>query len=241
MTAKRIDVHSHLIPGVDDGCPTLEESIRCARMLVAAGYSHCFCTPHIWPTDQRQTRQSLAQWTAQLQDRLAAMDIPLTLLPGGELNLHPAVTHTPPQRIISMALADRYILVDLWAERLPEFFTPAVKWLQDMGLTVILAHPERMRAVQLDPDLARRFADMGVLLQGNLQCFADHPDANPRLIAEQYLLEGRYFLLGSDTHNVEGLRSRLQGLNNAIALAGQQLIDRLTCENPRKLLPEGAG
>lgn len=206
-------------------------------MLVAAGYSHCFCTPHIWPSDQRQTRQSLAQWTAQLQDRLAEMDIPLTLLPGGELNLHPAVTSTPPQRIISMALADQYILVDIWAERLPAFFTEAIRWLQDMGLTVILAHPERMRAVQLDPDLARRFADMGLLLQGNLQCFADHPDADTRRIAEQFLLEGRYFLLGSDTHNVEGLRTRLQGLNNAIALAGEELIDRLTCENPRKLLP----
>ena len=45
----RIDVHSHLLPGLDDGCVSLDESLACARRLVAEGYTHSFCTPHIWP------------------------------------------------------------------------------------------------------------------------------------------------------------------------------------------------
>lgn len=234
---QRIDVHSHLLPGIDDGCPTIEESLACAQMLVDAGYSHAFCTPHIWPNDLRQNRQTLPHWTADLQSALATAGIPLTVMPGGELNLHPTVMETPLDRLVSPGLMDRYILVDMWAQVLPEWFDPTIKWLQERGLTVILAHPERMRAVQEKPELADKFEEMGILLQGNLQCFADRPDSYTRQTAELYLDQDRYFLLGSDTHNTEGLKHRLMGLKNAIKFAGNEKIDQLTKINPRKLLP----
>src|ERR1700733_2407622 len=176
----RIDVHSHLLPGVDDGCKTIAESIACARMLADAGYSDCFCTPHIWPSDLKLTRQTMRQWTKDLQAALDAAGVMLRVMPGSELNLHKEVTSTPRDRIISAGLGDKYILVDMWADRLPAWFEPAIRWLQEMKLTVILAHPERMRAVQDEPALCERFAEMGILLQGNLQCFADRPDADTR-------------------------------------------------------------
>ena len=74
---------------------------------------------------------------------------------------------------------------------------------------VILAHPERMAAVQNDPKLVDYFSDLGMLLQGNLQCFADPIGAPTRRVAEKLLAEGRYFLLGSDLHNLASLRMRL--------------------------------
>src|ERR1041384_2622527 len=93
MTAPgRIDTHSHLIPGVDDGCATLEQSIDCARMFVAAGFSHVFCTPHVWPNHPHVTRDNVGHWTATLQEEFDFQKIPLKLLPGGELNLHANVT-----------------------------------------------------------------------------------------------------------------------------------------------------
>ncbi|HEY7091037.1 MAG TPA: CpsB/CapC family capsule biosynthesis tyrosine phosphatase [Tepidisphaeraceae bacterium] len=235
----RIDVHSHLLPATDDGCDTVEESLQCARMLVGAGYSHCFCTPHAWSDRRMIARNTVPAYVAELQQSLDHAAIPLRLLPGSELNLHPKVMQTPEDKIIDLCLAGRYILVDMWAEKMPDWFEPAVRWLQAMNLTVILAHPERMRAVQDQPTLARQFADMGILLQGNLQCFADRPESYTRQTAELFLTEGHYFLLGSDTHNPAGLIKRLEGLNNAIQLAGAQTIDRLTMENPAKLLPPG--
>jgi protein-tyrosine phosphatase len=234
----RIDVHSHLLPGVDDGCPNLEESLACARMLVAAGYSHCFCTPHVWPNLPNQTTEIVPRKTRELQEALVVAGVPLRLLPGSELNLHPKVMETPATQIIPFALAGRFILVDMWADQLPDWFSPTIQWLKGMGLTVILAHPERMRAVQDRPELADTFAEMGILLQGNLQCFADRPDAHTRIVAERYLREDRYFLLGSDTHNAKGLEHRLQGLANAIRLGGEERVDKLTRQNPRTLLPE---
>jgi protein-tyrosine phosphatase len=239
MAQGRIDVHAHLIPGVDDGCPSIDESIACARILVSAGYSDCFLTPHVWPNLAAQNRDNLALWTSDVQSALTTAGIPLRVWPGSELNLQPGVTNTPAERIITYGLQDRYILVDMWADELPEWFEPTIRWLQGMSLTVILAHPERMRAIQDAPEIADDLAKMGVLLQGNLQCFADRHGSDTRRVAERYLKEDRYFMLGSDTHNVAGLQHRMIGLRYCIDQAGMETVDRLTKTNPRKLLPTG--
>jgi len=112
-----------------------------------------------------------------------------------------------------------------------------VRWLQDRGRTAILAHPERMRAVQVEPGLMDRFRDMGLLLQGNLQCLGDPAGTPTRDLGERFLLEGRYFLLGSDLHNLPSLPIRLAGLRRAIELVGEVGVAKLTVENPRVLLP----
>jgi protein-tyrosine phosphatase len=234
----RIDVHSHLLPGVDDGCESAQESIACARELVAAGYTHSFCTPHVVPGIPAVTQTSLAQWTADLQARFAEAQVPLTLLTGGEINISPGIEEAlTPDRLMTYASLGRYCLVDIWADRLPDFFEPAVRWLMSKGLKVILAHPERMKAVQIDPDLADYFADLGLLLQGNLQCLSDPPAKPTRVLAERFLTGGRYFLLGSDLHRLNTLAPRLQGLRNAIDLMGNKAIDELTIDHPRLLLP----
>src|SRR5688572_16918753 len=238
MTSGRIDVHSHLLPGVDDGCKTVADAIACARELVAAGYTHGFCTPHLWPNLTNVTRGEIARRTAELQRELDAADVPYRLLPGGELNLHGAVQQMPEEQIVSMDLGGKYILVDIWADRLPSFFQPSIRWLQGMGMTVILAHPERMRAVQDDPMLADYFQELGILLQGNLQCFGDRPGADTRETVERFLLDGRYFLLGSDSHNPQSMAIRTNGLKRAIEVGGDALIDRLTIENPQRMIAD---
>ncbi|HYO10399.1 MAG TPA: CpsB/CapC family capsule biosynthesis tyrosine phosphatase [Tepidisphaeraceae bacterium] len=238
--AGRIDTHSHLLPGIDDGCKTVAESIACARVLVANGYTHAFCTPHIWAKYVGVSRASVPRWCAALQAELDAAGVPLTLVPGGELNLFLGVTRTPADDIVPLALG-RHVLCDIWAAEIPHFFEESVRWLQDeLGLTVILAHPERMRAVQDRPERVEYFASLGMLLQGNLQCFADPPGADTRRCAEQFLLEGRYFMLGSDTHGPETIDVRMRGLKRVVELVGNARTNVLTRENPMKLIPSAS-
>ena len=237
----RIDVHSHLLPGLDDGCPTLEESLRCARALVAEGYTHSFCTPHIWPNlpaggSGPYKPDFIRRKTAELQTELDRAGVPLKLIPGGEINLRNDTLLTPPADLVTYGMGRKFALIDLWADKLPPFFESGVQWLQQQGLTVILAHPERMKAVQAQPELADYFKELGLLLQGNLQCLGDPDTAATRRVAERYLREERYFMLGSDLHNYAGLECRLTGLHRAIELAGPETVDRLTIHNPRELL-----
>ncbi|MDB5171796.1 MAG: hypothetical protein JWN51_569 [Phycisphaerales bacterium] len=233
----RIDVHSHLLPGIDDGCQTLEESLACARMLVEAGYTHSFCTPHIWPNLPDNNTSVITERVAKLQRELDEAAIPLRLFPGGEINLRPDTADLSAEDVVTYGMCRRHVLFDLWAEKIPAFFEPAVKHLQSMGLTTILAHPERMRAVQDDPGLADYFAEMGILMQGNLQCLGDPPTTQTRQVAEQFLAEDRYFMLGSDLHNLKSLPLRLKGLRRAIEAVGEDKVRQLTWDHPKQLLP----
>ena len=239
MTTGRIDVHSHLLPGCDDGCRSLDESIACARMMVAAGYTHSFCTPHVWPNLPGNSAEKIPRQVAVLQSALDGAGVPLRLIPGGEINLRADTPWTAVEALVSFGMQRKVVLIDLWADRLPPFFEPAIQWFQAMDFKVVLAHPERMAAVQRDPDLADYFSEIGLLLQGNLQCFSDPLGSPTRSVVERYLLEGRYFMLGSDLHNLASLPMRLDGLRRAIDLAGEEPINRLTITNPRGLLPPG--
>ncbi len=234
----RIDVHAHLLPGVDDGCATLADSLACCRMLASAGYSHAFCTPHIWPNFPDNRIAEIARRTADLQSALTQAGIRLQLFPGGEINLRPEAFETPDEEIVSYALHGKFVLADFWAETVPDFFEPLVRRYQSLGMKVILAHPERVRVVQNDPPIVEKFLEMDLLLQGNLQCFSDPLDSPNRTTVERFLLEERYFLLGTDTHNSQTLPMRLGGLARAIELAGLDTIAELTITNPRHLLPK---
>jgi protein-tyrosine phosphatase len=233
----RIDVHTHLLPGIDDGCKTVEESIECATELVIAGYTHAFCTPHIWPTYKGVSRTSVPRWCESLQSEFRKAGVPLKLIPGGEMNLYAGVEKTPEEDVVPLALG-KYMLVDMWAEKIPDFFEPAIRWLQGMGLTVILAHPERMRAVQDRPEVVKQFKSLGILLQGNLQCFGDRPEALTRQCAEHFLTNGEYFVLGSDTHNPQSMDVRMNGLKRAIEIAGDEKVNELTVTNPRRFVAD---
>jgi tyrosine-protein phosphatase YwqE len=140
--------------------------------------------------------------------------------------------------MVTYGMRGRHVLVDLWADELPAEFEGWIRYLQSRGLTIILAHPERMKAVQVQPALSDRFAEMGLLLQGNLKCLSDPLDTPTRTLGEKFLLEGRYFLLGTDLHRLDSLPGRLEGLARAIELVGDAAVNRLTVENPRGLLVE---
>lgn len=231
----RIDVHSHLLPSVDDGCASVEESLACARRFVSAGYTHAFCTPHMISSFPQARHRLIPGMVASLQQSLDTAKIPLKLLPGGEMNF-PQSRDLPDELTTTYNQAGRYALVDMWASEIPAHFEPSVRLLQEQGLTVILAHPERMRAVQDNPALADYFQGLGLLLQGNLQCFSDPDYAHTRRVAEQYLAQDRYFMLGSDCHQSETLDCRLRGIDRAIKLVGNDAVDRLMIDHPRKLI-----
>src|SRR5688500_7108931 len=116
MTTGRIDVHSHLLPNLDDGCTSVAESLMCARMMCSEGYTHCFCTPHIWPNlppgvGGGYKPDFLRRKTDELQAALDKERIPLKLIPGGEINLLKDTTFTPTADLVTYGLAGKVVLI----------------------------------------------------------------------------------------------------------------------------------
>lgn len=232
----RIDVHSHLLPGVDDGCQDLTESIACAKRMVEAGYTHSFCTPHIWPNlDNRPS--NIPTRVRILQQALDEAGVALKLLPGGELHLSERFCQTPVTELMTYNGQGLYALFDFWTQRFPVHFDSCLSYLRQSGIQPILAHPERIEAVQNEPEQLLEWVErQGLLLQCNLECLGESVLSPRRRLAERWLIENRYFLLGSDLHNLRGLEVRLQGLKRAIELVGEDKVWELTHTNPVKLL-----
>jgi len=231
----RIDVHSHLLPGVDDGCRDVAESIVCARQMVEAGYTHSFCTPHIW-AHLGNTLVSVAPRVTALQAELDKANVPLRLFPGGEMHISGTFCQTDPTQLVTYNNARRYALFDFWTERLPSYFETCIQHIRAAGIQPILAHPERIDAVQHDPDKVVEFLQAGLMIQCNLECLGDPVRGRRNELAEEWLREDRYFMLGSDLHRIDTLPVRLRGLHRAIEIVGEDKVWELTHTNPLKLL-----
>jgi len=237
--AGRVDTHAHLLPGVDDGCATVADSIAAARQLVAAGYTDVICTPHIWPNLTANTAGNIRRWTADLQAAYDAAGVGLTVHPGGELTLPSdwqRLRSLPVAEIVTADLAGRHVLFDFWDEILPDGLEQVVRYLVGLGIQPILAHPERIGAFQNDPAAVDRVVEWGCWLQMNTWTLMKSPGSKVRTVAERLLTAGRYQLFGTDTHDAAGVAERLQGLVAAADLVGWDAVDRLTRTHPAQLL-----
>ena len=235
----RIDMHAHLLPGVDDGCRSVADSVAVGRQLVEAGYTHAFCTPHVPPHLPADFPEKVRQWTFRLQGEYDAAGVPLTLHPGGELTLAaswPRLAEVTPDAIVTANLAGRFALFDFWADSLPHQLEPAVHHLIGAGMQPILAHPERIGAFQKDPSAVDRVQAWGCWLQMNTWTLTLAPTSPVRRTAERLLRDNRYTLFGTDTHDAAGVPIRVQGLAAAADLVGWETVDRLTIANPAQLL-----
>ncbi len=233
----RIDVHNHFLPGMDDGCVGLDDSFACIQAMVQHGYDRFFLTPHTGCTEYgdvtpQQTRRAVEVFQREMDRRGVAAQF----RPGGELRLSPQLLRWDDMdRIPTYGLNTAYCLADSWEPDWPHWADEAIDFLQGRGLTVILAHPERMDAIRANPALIETLADRGVLFQGNLGPLGGSEPEPIRALAEQFLTRGLYFMLGSDCHRPDHLPTRLAGLERAVELVGRTQVCTLTQTNPAKL------
>ena len=233
----RIDVHNHFLPALDDGCVTLAESLECLRMMSDAGYSRIFVTPHCGsPAQKDPTTSHVEELVRQLTGHVVAAGIPVELRPGGELRLSPHIAEDLPKLgVPSYGHSGKYVLADLWEHDWPAWATRAVEWLQKRGHTVIIAHPERMPVLLENPKKIDEIARLGVPVSG--QPRADRrriPQPSSRL-AQRYLQDGRYFMVGTDGHRQSHMAAAAAGLKKVEELVGADKLEELTVKNPGRL------
>ena len=196
-----IDIHTHLLPELDDGPDTLDESVRMARAAHAAGIRTMVCTPHItehYPLDPADVHRAVAG----LQAVLDGEGVPLTLLPGAEIGL-PYLERLDDEalRLASIGGGGRWLLLEMPFHGWPVDLPRIMAGLEMRGYGVVLAHPERADAVQRQPDRLRDIVGRGALLQLTAAAFVgDHGDA-ARRTANVLLAGGVAHLVASDAHS----------------------------------------
>ncbi len=163
-----VDIHCHVLPGLDDGSPDTATSVAMARLAVAAGITAMIGTPH-WIEDEHETDPVAVRQTARdLQVELNSRAIPLTVLPGNEAFICPDL----PDRLKKgdvLTLADKgtHLLVELPYEDLPTYVDDVIFRLQLQGITPVFAHVERYAYIRSDWRVLDRWVQRGCLAQVN--------------------------------------------------------------------------
>lgn len=229
-----IDVHNHFLPNLDDGCDTVEESLECLRLMVATGYERLFCTPHAGSSEFSDLScASVKTRVATLQAHADAAGIAIQIRPGAELRL--TQNTRTLEEIPTFGHAGKYVLADIWEPDWPKWAYEAVEFLQSKKVTVILAHPERMPVLRKSPEKIQTLANLGILFQGNLGPIAGADSKDIVALAQRFLQDGRYFMVGTDGHHISHLATRLAGLKMVEKLVGAEALEELTVRHPGRL------
>lgn len=213
-----IDLHCHLLPGVDDGALDLDDSVAMARVAVKEGFEAICATPHI-RHDHDVRIGEIAGRVAALDEELERREIPLRVLTGGEV-AETAVAGLTDAELRAVALGGgRWILLEPRAGPLSDTLDAAVAQLGARGFHALLAHPERHLAEDLFPRLERLIA-AGALVQATAAFFERQPTADGMLALAR---RGLVHVLSSDAHSSHG--GRPVALGGALdALAGVELV-----------------
>jgi protein-tyrosine phosphatase len=234
-----IDIHTHILPGIDDGCSNLDESLAMARLAVAEGVDTMLTTSHSAEWLQLGPLPVMEAQVATLQTAITAAEIPLTVLPGIEVYLTPETpAHFAAGRVWTLAHS-RYMLVETDFVGWPPFLERVLFELQVAGCVPILAHPERYSAVQRDPGLMHSLAERGILGQVTGNALAGVLGPAVHQCAITLLEHGLVQFIASDGHGAfEGKRPPAVAAGLAVAAEhiGEDAARAMLTTNPQHIL-----
>jgi len=233
-----IDLHCHILPGVDDGAKTIEDSVAMARMAADAGTTKIVATPHMNHPQFHVPGPLAKTKLAEVRAAVLAAKIPVEIVLAGEIHWSSDIEkQLAAGELLPYCAEHRYILFELPMSHVPHA-TREVTWkLQLAGVFPVLAHPERNMDFERDPDLIHQYRDAGVPCQITAMSLTGDFGRKARKLAERWLAEGAIDLLASDGHST---RSRPPTLADAARIvrkqAGATVEDWLTNEVPRRIL-----
>jgi protein-tyrosine phosphatase len=225
-----VDIHCHILPGLDDGARTLEDAVQMAEMAIADGITHVVATPHAnsqYKFDPDLIRQRREELAAQLDGRL-------TLATGCDFHMsfeNLQDLHQNPQKYTINQ--KHYLLVEFADFAIPPSTDDTLHQLQLAGLSPILTHPERNALLRTKPQKLYRWLHQGCYVQITALSLLGRFGSSARHRAEQWLDEDRIHFVASDAHNVKGRPLQLRAAFDVVAKRrGEEVALALFRDNP---------
>lgn len=198
-----IDLHCHLLPGIDDGAPDLDAALEMARMAVGDGITMIACTPHIYPGMFENDSVGIRSQVEQLRGHLAGAGIPLELTWGADAHVSPDLLPRLKAGSVPTLNDSRYFLLEPPHHVAPPNFDSLVFSLLAVGYVPVITHPERLSWIEDHYAMFCRLSDKGVWMQVTAGSLTGRFGKGARYWGERMLDEGRVDILATDAHHPE--------------------------------------
>ncbi|MEP4891158.1 MAG: CpsB/CapC family capsule biosynthesis tyrosine phosphatase [Aliiglaciecola sp.] len=233
-----IDIHSHILPGVDDGAKTLAEALEMLKMAVDQGVKTQVLTPHIHYGRYENTKADLINRFALFKQQVADANINIELRLGAEIRIGTELMQLAQQDQIPWLgtyLGKKTFLLEFPRIDVPHGSDNLVRWLLQKDIIPLIVHPERNKTFLNHPHKLQTFTDMGCPLQITASSLTGKFGDEAQQMAINLLEKNKVFAIASDCHNLKGRAPDLKyGIDTARSLTGDESanvfcsLDKLT-------------
>ncbi len=235
-----IDLHCHMLPGIDDGPSTMDESLALAKLAVERGVTHSIMTPHIHPGRWDNEALSIRSHMDTFKNALSDCGINLQIGMSGEMRvgleaLQMVANHQVP--FLGKWGENYVILLEMPHSHIPMGMQQMIQWLMQRNIRPLIAHPERNKDILRKLDKIQPLVDAGCLFQVTAGSIAGRFGSTARDRARQLLEMGVVTVLATDAHNIKRRPPTLdEGRDAAAVIVGDDMAQKLVIDNPWKIV-----
>lgn len=235
-----IDLHSHILPGIDDGAKTLADSVEIVRELERQGITDVIATPHfVDETNYMSPRTENQRLLTRLEKKLNSEGVKVKIYLGNEIYINERVGELLKSGAVASLAGGKYVLVELPMSGVFPNYLDVFLQLNKNGYQVVLAHPERYASLQKDFELAMELCEAGVLLQCNLGSILGRYGKQAKKTVKKMIKNRMVFAFGSDIHRCHDDDNLRLAQGRIKKLYSDEEFAQVMEENPRKILRSG--
>jgi protein-tyrosine phosphatase len=233
-----IDIHAHILPSIDDGPETIEESIELCKVAENDGIKTIVATPHskdgVYETKSVEILKAVDTLNSQLEENR----IDVKVLPGAEIHISEGLVESIKSGdVLTINNGGKFILFELPFVFIPPGTDKFIFNLKSNGIVPIIAYAERITAFQRKPELVDQLVKIGARVQINAHCLTKRANPGERKCAEWLLKNRLVHFIASDVHSLDGRPPILsKALKNATRIVGEEEARALVCRNPELII-----
>jgi protein-tyrosine phosphatase len=234
-----IDIHSHILPAIDDGAKTIEEALDMLRIAIDQGVTTQVLTPHIHAGRFDNTKQHIEEEFIKFRDLVNSANLPIKLILGAELRIGTEIMQLINNNAVPCLgeyQGNKTCLLEFPRKDIPFGSDNLVKWLISKNYLPIIVHPERNSTFLHYRDKLQTFIDLGCPIQITASSITGKFGAEVQQMSEELLIADQVTAIASDCHNLKGRApDLLAGLEQAKTIISAEKANLLVTDNPAEL------
>ena len=232
-----IDIHTHILPNIDDGARSIEETFNLIKEAKSVGFEAIVSTSHYMEGYYETDAPEREVWVNAIYENLKAKNIDVELYLGNEIYMSENMIKLLEEGKASTINDTSYVLFEMPLNAEPLNLYDSIYEMMQYKIVPILAHPERYTFVQKEPELIYDLIQKGVLMQANYGSIAGQYGEKAKIIVKKFFENNMIHMLGSDVHRQNTVYPKIPEILSELSeLIGEEKLKELTTTNPRLVL-----